>query len=219
MNHRSVNWLSKLGAGFLPAAQCRRPRTPHVSAWEERRSTAHNVWWTNFQVERFSDKTVSLCTVQVDGYLADPCVCLFSSCLDDDFAYQRHVTTPDEAQRSITSTKYNKALSRAFLARARSANYAPLQIRFAVGGQVMHWRGNNKRQSQWVSRQLETTLNSLGAQMFWNSPRHRLRHLLHTPECAFAHITRHTNDSTTLACIHANFPPKYANTTIYDPSP
>ena len=44
-----------------------------------------------------------------------------------------------EAQRSIISTRYNKALSRAFLSRARSANNAPSQVRFAVGDQVMYW--------------------------------------------------------------------------------
>ena len=37
------------------------------------------------------------------------------------------------SQRSIISTRYNKALSRAFLSRARSANNAPSQVRFAVG--------------------------------------------------------------------------------------
>ena len=59
-----------------------------------------------------------------------------------------------EAQRSIISTRYKKALSRAFLSRARSANNAPSQVRFAVGDQVMYWRGNNKRKSQWSMRWL-----------------------------------------------------------------
>ena len=59
-----------------------------------------------------------------------------------------------EVQRSIISTRYNKALSRAFLSRARSANNAPSQVRFAVGDQVMFWRGNNKRKSQWSMRWL-----------------------------------------------------------------
>ena len=59
-----------------------------------------------------------------------------------------------EAQRSIISTRYNKALSRAFLSRARSAKNSPSQVRFAVGDQVMYWRGNNKRKSQWSMRWL-----------------------------------------------------------------
>ena len=59
----------------------------------------------------------------------------------DDFACQRRVAMLAEAQRSIISTRYNKPLSRAFLSRARSANNAPSQVRFAVGDQVMYWRG------------------------------------------------------------------------------
>ena len=70
----------------------------------------------------------------------------------DDFACQRRVAVLAEAQRSIISTRYNKALSRAFLSRARSANNSPSQVRFAVGDQVMYWRGNNKRKSQWSMR-------------------------------------------------------------------
>ena len=65
----------------------------------------------------------------------------------DDFAYQRRVAMLAEAQRSIISTRYNKAL-------ARSANNASSQVRFAVGDQVMYWRGNNKRKSQWSMRWL-----------------------------------------------------------------
>ena len=72
----------------------------------------------------------------------------------DDFAYQRRVAMLGEAQRSIISTRNNKALSRAFLSRARSANNAPSHVRFAVGDQVMYWRGNNKRKSQWSMRWL-----------------------------------------------------------------
>ena len=56
----------------------------------------------------------------------------------DDFAYQRRVAMLTEAQRSIISTRYIKALSRAFLSRARSSNSAPSQVRFAVGDQVMY---------------------------------------------------------------------------------
>ena len=72
----------------------------------------------------------------------------------DDFAYQRRLAMLAEAQRSIVSTRYNKALSRAFLSRARSANNSPSQVRFADGDQVMYWRGNNKRKSQWSMRWL-----------------------------------------------------------------
>ena len=88
----------------------------------------------------------------------DPCASLSSSHLvrqlaphqqhRDDFAYQRRVAMLAEAQRSIISTRYNEELSGAFLSRVRSANNAPSQVRFAVGDQVMYWRGNNQRKSQ-----------------------------------------------------------------------
>ena len=41
----------------------------------------------------------------------------------DDFSYQRRVAMLAEAQRSIISTRHNKALSRAFLSRARSHRF------------------------------------------------------------------------------------------------
>ena len=59
-----------------------------------------------------------------------------------------------EAQRSIISTRCNKALSRAFLSRAGSANNSPSQVRFAGGDQVMYWRRNNKRKIRWSTRWL-----------------------------------------------------------------
>ena len=49
LNHPSVNWLRKLGAGSCQRPQCRRPRTLHVSVREERGSTAHGAWRTNFR--------------------------------------------------------------------------------------------------------------------------------------------------------------------------
>ena len=72
----------------------------------------------------------------------------------DDFAHQRRVAMLAEAQSSIISTRYNKALSRALLSRVRSANNSPSQVRFAVRDQVMYWRGNKKRKSQWSMRWL-----------------------------------------------------------------
>ena len=72
----------------------------------------------------------------------------------DDFACERRVAMLAEALRSIISTRYNQALTRAFLSRARSAKNSPSQFRFAVGDQVMYWRGNNKRKSQWSLRWL-----------------------------------------------------------------
>ena len=99
-----------------------------------------------------------------------------------DFAYQRRVAMLAEAQRSIISTRYNKALSRAFLSRARSANNAPSQIPFAscigvettsgrVSGRCVGWvqelsLGMKVVQTcglvtaMLLSRQLETTFDS-----------------------------------------------------------
>ena len=65
----------------------------------------------------------------------------------DDFAYQRHVAMLAEAQRSIISTICNKTLNRAFLARARSANNAPSQIRFCSWRprHVLAWKQKAKK--------------------------------------------------------------------------
>ena len=78
-----------------------------------------------------------------------------------------------EAQRSIISTRNNKAPSRAFLSRARRANDSPSQVRFAVGDQVMYWRGNNKRKSQWSMRWLSPGIVSghEGRAYVWTSHR------------------------------------------------
>ena len=104
-----------------------------------------------------------------------------------DVAYQRRVAMLAEVQRSIISTRYDKALSRAFLSRSRSANNAPSQVRFAVGDQVMFARKQQAKKTvvnalvgpsklsldtkvvqtcglviaMPLSRQLETTFDSL----------------------------------------------------------
>ena len=54
----------------------------------------------------------------------------------DDFAYQRRVAMLAEAQRSIISTRYNKALSRAFLSRARSEVPIMLRLRFNLQSEI-----------------------------------------------------------------------------------
>ena len=100
------------------------------------------------QVERFFDKTVALCSFELVNKHSDrrqwtqpKSMGARSISASDDFAYQRRVAMLAEAQRSIISTRNKKALSRAFLSRARSSNDAPSQVRFAVGDQVMFWRG------------------------------------------------------------------------------
>ena len=59
----------------------------------------------------------------------------------DDFAYQRRVAMLAEAQRSIISTRYNKALSRAFLSRAE----VPIMLRRSRrSGHVLAWKQQAK---------------------------------------------------------------------------
>ena len=110
----------------------------------------------------------------------------------DEFACQRRVAMLAEAQRSIISTMYNKALSRAFLSRARSASSSPSQVRFAVGDHFMCWRWEQQAKESVVdalvgSRGLSVGTckrvspccqilcmhqcaihECVGAQMFWN---------------------------------------------------
>ena len=157
MNHPSVNCLSKLDVDFCQRHQCRRPRMLHVSVLEERGRTAHDVWWTNCRSSgTILRQNLWLCAVlswSTNTAIGDsghsPSQWVLGR-YRDDFAYQRRVAMLAEAQRSIISTRCNKALSRAFLSRARSANNAPSQ----VGDQVMYWRGNNKRKSQLSMRWL-----------------------------------------------------------------
>ena len=68
---------------------------------------------------------------------------------------------------------HRSIISRAFLSRARSANNAPSQVRFAVGDPVMYWRGNNKRKSQWSMRWLGpgTVIGHEGRANVWISHR------------------------------------------------
>ena len=59
LNHPSVNWLSKLGAGSCQRPQCRRPRTLHVSVREERRSAAQDV------SIKWNDSSKALCSLEL----------------------------------------------------------------------------------------------------------------------------------------------------------
>ena len=55
----------------------------------------------------------------------------------DDFGFQRRVAMLSAAQRSIIGGRYNRAMSSAFLARARASDNVSSKLRFAVGDQVM----------------------------------------------------------------------------------
>ena len=134
--------------------QCRRPRMLHVNVPEERGSTAHDAWWTNFRSSGTILGQNWLCAVlnwSTNTAIGDsghsPSQWVLGRSLRlpfqllsrasqlashqrhrDDFAYQRRVAMLAETQRSIISTRYNKALRSAFLSRARSANHAPSQV-------------------------------------------------------------------------------------------
>ena len=145
-----------------------------VSVPEERGSIAHDVWWTKCRSSgTLLRQNCGFCAVlnwSTNTAIGDsghsPSQWVLGRSLRlpfqllsrasqlashqrhrDDFAHQRRVAMLAEAQRSIISTRYNKALSRAFLSRARSANNAPSQVRLAVGDQVMYWRATSERVS------------------------------------------------------------------------
>ena len=177
MNHSSVSWLSKLDVGSCQRPQCRRLRTSPCEraggAWKYRARRLvdqFSIKWNDSSTKLWLCAVLNWSTNTAIGdsghspsqWVLGRSLRLTFQLLSrasqlashqrhrDDFAYQRRVAMLTEAQRSIISTRYNKALSRAFLSRARSANNSPSQVRLAV----MYWRGNNKRKSQWSMRWL-----------------------------------------------------------------
>ena len=62
------------------------------------------------------------------------------------------------AQQSVVALRYSRALSRAILARSRGLNAqpGPVQGQFALGDQVLYWRGHKNehkvKKSAWVIR-------------------------------------------------------------------
>ena len=55
------------------------------------------------------------------------------------------------AQRSITSLRYDRALSRAVLARSRAHSADPARQLFQIGDVVYYWRGNGKAKREWAA--------------------------------------------------------------------
>ncbi|CAE8719458.1 unnamed protein product [Polarella glacialis] len=73
--------------------------------------------------------------------------------MEQDHTFADRVATQAAAQRSTVGLHYSRALSRAFLARARTSQ--PAAASFAVGDQVYYWRGIGKRGvrfSNWAFR-------------------------------------------------------------------
>ena len=61
-----------------------------------------------------------------------------------DRAFSERIAMMSAAQRSITSLRYDRALSRAVLARSRAHGADPARQLFQVGDVVYYWRGNGK---------------------------------------------------------------------------
>ncbi|CAE8634312.1 unnamed protein product, partial [Polarella glacialis] len=80
------------------------------------------------------------------------CNLALQSRMEQDHTFADRVAMQSAAQRSAVGLHYSRALSRAFLARARTSQ--PAAASFAVGDQVYYWRGIVKRGARRLSVQL-----------------------------------------------------------------
>ena len=67
-----------------------------------------------------------------------------------DRTFSERIATMSAALRSITSLRYDRALPRAVLARARAHGADPARQLFQVGDIVSCWRGTRKAKREWV---------------------------------------------------------------------
>ena len=72
--------------------------------------------------------------------------------LEDDVPFQNRVAMISAAQRAVSSVEFNRALSRAALARSRASGADPVQTVFSIGDQVYYWRKNPARKRAWITR-------------------------------------------------------------------
>ena len=68
-----------------------------------------------------------------------------------DRAFSERIAMMSGAQRSITSLRYDRALSRAVLARSRAHGADPARQLFQVGDVVYYWRGKGKAKREWAA--------------------------------------------------------------------
>ena len=68
-----------------------------------------------------------------------------------DRAFSERIAMMSAAQRSITSLRYDRALSRAVLARSRAHGADPARQLFQVGDVVYYWRDNGKAKREWAA--------------------------------------------------------------------
>ena len=66
-------------------------------------------------------------------------------------AFSERIAMMSAAWRSITSLRYDRALSRAVLARSRAHGADPARQLFQVGDVVYYWRGNGKAKREWAA--------------------------------------------------------------------
>ena len=68
-----------------------------------------------------------------------------------DRAFSERIAMMSAAQRSITSLRYGRALSRAVLARSRAHGAHPARQLFQIGDVVYYWRGNGQAKREWAA--------------------------------------------------------------------
>ena len=95
-------------------------------------------------------------------------------------AFPERIAMMSAAQRSITSLRYDRALSRAVLARSRAHSAHPL---FQVGDVVYQWRGNGKAKREWGAHWHGfATVIGLQHESLW------LAHRTTTVKCSKGHV-------------------------------
>ena len=100
-----------------------------------------------------------------------------------DRAFSERITMMSAAQRSISSLRYDRALSRAVLARSRAHGADPARQLCQVGDVVYYWRGNGKAKREWAAHwHGPATVIGLQHESLW------LAHRTTTVKCSKGHV-------------------------------
>ena len=104
-----------------------------------------------------------------------------------DRAFSERIAMMSAAQRSITSLRYDRALSRAVLARSRAHGADPARQLFQVGDVVYYWRGNGKAKRECAAHwHGPATVIGLQHESLW------LAHRPTTVKCSKGHVRHET---------------------------
>ena len=104
-------------------------------------------------------------------------------------AFSERIAMMSAAQRSITSLRYDRALSRAVLAKSRAHFADPARQLFQVGDVVCYWRGNGKAKREWAAHwHGPASVIGLQHESLW------LAHRTTTVKCIKGHV-RHATAS------------------------